>query len=255
MKKLLSLQALAIACVLAFATSAYAANEYTITFSTNPTKSGTTKKPAPISGKFGFNVRDTQGRRPAALDRLTVSFTGIRMNTRQFTGCSASRIEAAQSDRVCSSRALVATGFANNIAGNIADRNDQSIRCGLTVRLYNSGSGKMVLFVKGGPNEARPCPIQLATAIPVSIVRRSTGDRLSFSIPQNLKNPLATLRNSLVETQLTLLRKTVRKSGRTVGFFETVGNCRAGRRTVTAQFDNEGTDSDTSQSGFARCRS
>jgi hypothetical protein len=90
------------------------------------------------------------------------------------------------------------------------------------------GQRQGALFVKGSPNAPNPCPIQVATAIPMSITRTTTGDRLSFTIPQNLKTPLATIRNSLVETQLTLLRKTVRQSGRTVGYFETIGGCRSG---------------------------
>jgi hypothetical protein len=252
MKKILP--AALLAAALMTPSAAQAANEYTITYSTNPSKSGTSKKPAPISGRFGFSVRDTEGGRPFALDALRVTFNGVRINTRQFATCSAARMEAAQSDSICPSGSRVATGFANNIAGNINDRRDASIRCALTVTMYNSGSGRAALFVKGSPNAPRPCPIEVATAIPVSVTRTSIGDRISFTIPDNLKTPLATLRNSLVETQLTLLRKTVRRSGRTVGYFETVGQCRRGRRTVTARFDNEGAN-DTTQSGFARCRS
>jgi hypothetical protein len=252
MKKFLP--ALALIVALAAPGVASAANEYTISYSTNPTKSGTSKKPAPISGKFGFKVRDTEGGRPFALDSLRVTFTGVRINTRQFATCTAAKIEAAQSDAGCPAGSRVATGFANNLAGNINDRRDASIKCGLSVTMYNSGSGKAALFVKGSPNAPNPCPIQVATAIPMSITRTATGDRLSFTIPQNLKTPLATIRNSLVETQLTLLRKTVRRSGRTVGYFETVGGCRSGRRTVTARFDNEGSN-DVTQSGFARCSS
>ncbi len=252
MKKFLP--AAVLVAALAVPSVASAANEYTISYSTNPTKSGTSKKPRAVSGKFGFSVRDTEGGRPFALDSLRVTFAGVRINTRQFATCTAAKMEAAQSDAGCPSASRVATGFANNLAGNINDRRDASIRCALTVTMYNSGSGKAALFVKGSPNAPRPCPIEVATAIPVSITRTSTGDRLSFTIPQNLKQPLATLRNSLVETQLTLLRKTVRKSGRTVGYFETFGGCRSGRRTVTARFDNEGAN-DTTQSGFARCSS
>jgi hypothetical protein len=257
MKKV-HLLALTLVSVLVMSGVAIAANEYTITSTTNPTKSGTSSRPAPISGTFGFTVRDTNGGRPAALDALTVRFTGLRINTRQFRTCSASRMEQAQSDRGCPSAALVARGFARNIAGNINNRQDTSQRCYLSIRMWNSGSGRMALFVQGGPRPNGPsdpqhCPLAVATAIPVSVTRRATGDQIRFSIPQNLKTPLATIRNALVETRLTLLRKTVTRSGRRVGFWETFGGCRNGRRTVTAVFDNEGTADDRSQSGFARC--
>lgn len=256
MKKL-ALAALAAVIAAALAATAFASNVNTITFTTSPTKSGTKKKPVPISGKFGFKVTDTEGKRPAALDKLTVFYTGMRINTSRFPGCSAAKIEQAQSDAKCSSKALMATGYARNIAGNQADRNDKSLNCYLTVKLYNSGAGKAALFVKGSPDEADPdkrCVIQVATAIPVSVVRKATGDQLSFAIPANLKNPVGTIRNALVETQLTLAKKTVKKKGKRYGYFETVGGCRKGRRTVTVRFDNEGTDQDTTQSGFARCK-
>jgi hypothetical protein len=255
MRSKLTVAALTAIGALTFSTAAQAANEYTTTFTTNPTKSGTSKRPAPVSGTFGFSVRDTEGKRPLALDAIRVTFTGMRINTRQFRGCTAARITQDQSDRRCPSAALMATGFANNIAGNINDRNDQSIRCGLQLRLYNSGSGKMALFVRGAPNLTPSCPIEVATAIPVSITRTAQGDRLAFTIPDNLKTPLATLRNSLVETRLTLRRRTVRTGGRTVGFFETVGRCRKGRRAANIFFDNEGSGSDITQSAFARCSS
>ena len=254
MKKFLP--AFVLIAALATPSVATAANEYTITFSTNPTKSGSKKKPAPVSGKFGFSVRDTEGGRPFALESLRVDFAGVRINTRQFKKCTAASIEQAQSDAGCPAGSRVATGFANNLAGNINDRRDASIRCALNVTMYNSGSGKAALFVEGGQTAtpATDCPITVATAIPVSIARRASGDRLSFVIPENLKTPLATLRNSLVETQLTLLKKTVRRGGRKVGYFETVGKCRRGRRAATVRFDNEG-ENDVTQSGFARCRS
>ena len=254
MKKL-SLVALAAVLALSCAATAFAANVYTVNFKTTPAKSGTSKKPAPIGGTFGFKVSETNNQRPAALEKLTVDFAGIRINTSRFKGCAAAKIEQAQSDSVCPKASLVATGYANNFAGNIQDRSDKSISCYLSVKLYNSGPGKAALFVKGDPNLPAPrnCPISVATAIPVSIARRATGDRLSFSIPANLKQPLPTLRNSLVETQLTLAKKTVRVKGKTYGYFETFGGCKNRKRAVTATFDNEGTDADTTQSGFAPC--
>ena len=254
MKKII-LAASTAAIVLACAVTALAANVNTINFKLSPGKSGTAKKPKTVSGAFGFKVSETQNQRPAALEKLTVDFGGLHINTSRFPACAAAKIEQAQSDSVCSSKALVATGFANNFAGNVDNRADKSISCYLSVNLYNSGPGKAALFVKGDPNVPAPknCPIAVATAIPVSISRRPTGDRLSFSIPQNLKNPLPTLRNSLVETQLTLLKKTVKKGKKTYGYFETFGGCKNGRRTVNVTFDNEGTDADTTQAGFATC--
>lgn len=260
MRKKFTVAALAIAVLVAFAAIAQAANEYTISASTNPTKSGTKKRPKPISGTFGFSVRDTENLRPLALDKLTVAFTGMRLNTRNFRTCSAASIEGAgNNDQNCNRAALMAEGFANNIAGQGANRADTSQRCYLTIRLWNSGSAKMTLYVRGQPSpqgtaDPKHCPLTIGATIPVSVVRRASGDSISFTIPDSLKNPIGTIRNSLIETRLTLLRKTRRVRGRTVGFFETVGGCRRGRRAINVTFQNEGNNT-VRQSGFARCSS
>ena len=248
---------LALTLAVAIAAIAQAANTYDITSSFSPTNAGSSSKPVAVGGKFGFKVTETTGQRPAALDSLRITFTGMRLNTRFFRGCTAASMEQAQSDAGCPAAAKMGTGFARNIAGNINNRADQSQRCYLSINLWNSGGGKMALFVRGNPNapEATRCPLPIATAIPVSITRRSNGDVFAFNIPQNLKTPLATIRNALVETQLSFSRKTVRRSGRTRGFFESVGGCRRNQRSIPVRFDNEGSDTDVTQSAIARCRS
>lgn len=258
MKKKTSLAtALALTLAFAIAAIAQAANTYDISTSFSPTKTGTSARPAAVGGAFGFKVTETTGQRPAALDSLRITFNGVRLNTRFFRGCSAAAMEQAQSDAGCPAAAKMGSGFARNIAGNINNRADQSQRCYLSLNLWNSGGGKMALFVRGNPNApaATRCPLPIATAIPVTITRRSTGDVFSFNIPQNLKTPLATIRNALVETQITFSRKTVRRSGRTRGFFETVGACRRNQRAINVRFDNEGSDTDVTQSAIARCTS
>ena len=242
------------ALALSISGTALAANEYTISFSTNPTNAGTTSKPVPFGGKLAFSVRDTENKRPLALDALTIDLAGVRTNGRAFTKrCTATQIEQASTDTGCPSGSLVASGFANNIAGNINDRNDTSLRCYLTLRLHNSGANKMALFVQGSPNAAKPCPIEVATAIPVSVTRRSTGDRISLTIPENLKTPVATIRNSLVEMSLSIKRLTRTQSGKKVGFWNLVGQCVSSRRVTNFQFTNEGNNV-VRQSASARCR-
>ena len=102
-----------------------------------------------------FKDADTEGGRPLAMEKLTIELRRHRINTKPFAKCTASKIEEDQSDKGCPRGSLVATGFARNIAGNITNRKDASIRCYLTLRLYNSGPGKMALFVKGGPQARR----------------------------------------------------------------------------------------------------
>ena len=237
-----------------FAVPAHAANEYDVRASTSPTKSGTTKKPAPVGVNLGFTIRDTEGGRPLSLERFTALFEGVAINTNAFAKCSATSIEQAKSDRGCPSGSLVASGFARNVAGDRSNRKDASIRCYLTLKLYNSGNNKMALFVRGDPNQTgdKACPIDLATAIPISVIRSARGTSLRLSIPETLKHPLATLTNALVEVDLKVKRMTKKVKGRNVGLFETTGRCVRGKRAVTITFNNEGGDTAV-QSTRAAC--
>lgn len=258
MKRKSLVATLALAVMLVFAVAAYAANQYTITSSVSPTKSGTKKRPVPISTVFAFQVTDTEGNRPFALDALRISFPGIRFNTNLFPGCTAASITQRQSDSRCPRGSLIGTGFARNLAGPENDRSpNRQLNCYLTLRLHNSRRNRMALFVKGGPNEADPsraCPIPVSTAIPISIAKQTNGDRFSFVIPPNLKNPGPGIRNALVQTRLNIALKRRTVNGRRRGMVETIGSCRAnGTRPVNVTFDNEG-NNDVTQAGSGRCR-
>jgi hypothetical protein len=244
----------AVAAALALAAPAQAANEYNVTASTSPKKSGTAKKPTPVGVDLGFTVRDTEGGRPLSLERFTALFEGITVNTNPFARCSATKITQAKSDATCPEGSLVATGYARNVAGARDNRRDASIRCYLSLRLHNSGNNRMALFVEGDPNASgdRACPIDLATAIPISVVRQSRGSALRLTIPESLKHPLATLTNAVVEMNLKVKRMTRKVKGRTVGLFATTGRCVRGSRAVTITFDNEGDDTGV-QSTRAAC--
>jgi hypothetical protein len=250
----------AIVAALAVATVAYAANQYDIKAAFSPSKSGTKSNPVPVGITFGFKVTETTNQRPAALEALTIQFGGVAINGGSFPACTAAQINATQvpSDAKCKAGSLMASGYANNIAGDRANRADTSQRCYLTVKLYNGGTGKASLFVAGkpspqGPADPKNCPLPIQVAIPVSVVKSAKGDSLKFAIPEPLKHPLPTITNGLVETQLKGAKHTAKAKGHTVGFFETVGGCVRGKRPITLKFDNEGTADDTTQSGTAKC--
>ena len=234
---------LAAFCALALAVpaTALALNEYALTSSFTNTTAGTSKKPVATGVRLGFNIEDTEGKRPLSLERLAIRLTGSAFNGAFFRNCTASNITQRQSDAQCPRGSLVATGYARNIAGNRADRNDKSQQCYLYLRLHNSGRNRMALFVRGSQTApaGQTCPLNLAVAIPVSISAASTGSTINLSIPESLKHPLATITNSLVEMRLTMPRKTVRRSGRTRGFLENRGRCTGGRRAVNFTFYNE----------------
>src|SRR5215213_5306657 len=230
MRKKLLLATLAVALLLIPASAAFAVNDYTTVASTNPAVKGTPAKHAPIGAKLAFSVRDTDGKRPKSMESLTITMPGIVTNGARFKTCSAQKILQDSSDVNCPRGSLVGTGFARNIAGNRSSFDDQSIRCYLTLRLHNAGAGKLALFVKGDPNSAgdKNCPVQIATAIPISISKTSRGSAMKLSIPQSLAHPIQSLTNSIVEMSLDVPKKTVRHNGRTVGMLEAAGGCSGG---------------------------
>jgi hypothetical protein len=242
MRKKILLATLMIASLLVPATSAFAANDYTTSAATNPAAKGTAAKHVAVGAKLAFSVRDTEGKRPKSMEKLTITMPGIVTNGGKFKACSAAKITQAGNDSDCPRGSLVGTGFARNIAGNRASFDDQSIRCYLTLRLHNSGANKFALFVKGDPNAPgdKNCPVALATAIPITVSKAAGGSAMKLSIPESLKHPISTLTNSLVEMNLNVAKKTTTHRGEKLGLFEAAGRCSGGARTITYAFSNEG---------------
>src|SRR5690349_13201283 len=103
---------LAVAGLMAFATVAFALQEnaYTVQGAVSPTKSGTKKAPKAVSLNFGYTVGEKTGKRPALIKKYDINFAGLQVNTNLFKGCTAAKIDAAQSDKGCPKGSLMGTG-------------------------------------------------------------------------------------------------------------------------------------------------
>ena len=243
MTKKLFLATLALALLLVPASAAFAANDVHDLGLLHARREG-------HEGEAGRRRRrrsPSASRTPRASARSRWRACGSTSRASRRTALGSSRAAPPRSrrhssDSACPSGSLIGTGYARNIAGNRTNFDDGSIRCYLTLRLHNAGAGKLALFVKGDPNLAgdKNCPIALATAIPISVTKSSTGSTIKLVIPESLKHPIATLTNSLVEMSLKVTKKTTKAKGRTVGMFEATGQCSAGKRAVTYTFSNEG---------------
>ena len=249
------LAAVAAVLCLAIPASAMAANELHDHQLVQPRQVGQDEQARRRSAAtFGFSVTRPRGQAPATRSTPSRSTSPASASTRRdFQTCSAAAIEQAQSD---TGLQVVGAGRHRLREQHRRQRGqprrrldpllpvDQALQLGQATRSPCSS--------RATRTRRKSCPIAVATAIPVKITRGAAGDSLSFSIPSNLKNPIPTLRNALVETKLTLAKKTVRKHGRTVGYFETIGGCKGGKRAITVTFDNEGAN-DAKRSTFARC--
>src|SRR5688572_18554398 len=98
------------------ASAAMAVNDYTTTASTNPAAKGTPKKHVAVGAKLAFSVRDTDGKRPKSMEKLTITLPGIATNGARFKACSTAQMTRDSSDANCPRGSLIGTGFARNIA-------------------------------------------------------------------------------------------------------------------------------------------
>jgi hypothetical protein len=231
--------------VLAIAAVAYAqtTNTYTVTGSTSPTNAGSKKKPVPVQVKFGYTVGTTNGDRPSPVQKYSIRFAGLNVNTKPFPKCSAATLEN-EGPSGCPSGSAVGNGFIQNQTGASNNKQDKSIQCNAALTVYNSGSNKAVIYVAGDPNQTDPrrkCAIELASPIPARFIRAAGGaaTSLEFTVPSTLLHPLPTLDNAVVSVTSTIKKLTKRVGKRRVGFFESVGGCTRSRRNITVTFTPE----------------
>ena len=228
--------------VLGMAAVAYAqqqVNTYTVSGSTSPTRAGSKAKPVPVSVKFGFTVGEQSNQRPSPIQKYSIRFAGLAVNTNFFPRCSSGN---APDD--CPARSIVGTGFITNATGASNNKADKSIACNAKLSVINNGSNRATIFVEGSPQATNPrerCAIELSSPIPARFIRASGGaaTSLEFTVPDSLLHPLPTLDNAVTSVTSTIKRLSVRRGGRARGFFESVGGCVNRRRNITVTFTPE----------------
>ena len=232
--------------VLSLAAVAYAqtqTNTYTVSGSTSPTNAGSSKKPVNIGVKFGYKVGEQSGNRPSPVKKYSIKFAGLRVNTAAFPKCSASTLES-KGPKGCPSGSKVGTGFIKNATGARSNIADKSIPCNAALSVYNAGSNRAVIYVKGSPNSTNPntrCSIELAAPIAARFIRSGGGRNVSleFTVPPSLLHPLPTLDNAVTSVSSTISGKTRRYRGKRVSFFQSIGGCVRSKRNITVTFTPE----------------
>jgi hypothetical protein len=253
------LTAVALAAIAALAVTgiAYGAqvNTYTVTGKTSPASSGSKQKPVPISLDFDYTVGEESGQRPSPVKRYTIGFYGVRSNGGLFPKCTAAQINAAQSIAGCPKGSIVGKGYIINASGSSSDPADKSIECNLNLTIVNGGQGRAALFLQGGPStivQGKPCVIGISQAIDARYVAfQGSGTALQFDVPANLLHPIGGLDNAVTQVQSTINRLTVKKGGKTRGYYETVG-CKGKQRPISVDFLSEAGQSVTATTN-AKC--
>jgi hypothetical protein len=256
---------LAVLVALVVAAVAYAqggvTNTYSVQAKVSPTKVGKPKKPVPVGLSFNYQVGEVSGNRPSPVTKYSILIVGGRVNTNAFPKCSQKQLQASGGKAKCR-KAAVGSGSVVNNTGATTDPSDKSITCNLALTVYNAGNSKGLLLLEGGPGQGgnKECPIEFGTSngvIPANYVRKGGGTALEFTVPDNLLHPAPGLDNSVVDTRSTIkkLTKTVGKGKkrRKIGYYESIGGCKANKGTVRVSFTGENGQTQNASASFP-CR-
>jgi hypothetical protein len=253
-----SIAVLALAAVVAVASVAYAANVYKVHLGSTTVKGkGSKAKPIPTGLKFGFQVEETdKSKRATVIEQYAIGSEGLVTNPKLFPKCAFSDLDDPTVPAKCG-KAEVGHGLVKNAAGPSTDQNlAVSSPCNLALKLYNSGTG-MVLRLDGGPpvppsfeSDTVGCALPIHTAINGKFVRRKIGGVIAsdfvFTVPQNLKHPLAGTDNSVRRSDNLIDLTTKKVRGKRRGYYEKVG-CKGRTRLVRATFKTEATATQPTQ--------
>jgi hypothetical protein len=256
MRKLL-VAVLALAALGAVVSVALAANTYKVhKASTTASGKGSKSKPIPTGLTIGFQVGESDpARRATVIEKYSIGAEGLVTNPKVAPKCAFTDLDNEPTVPSKCNKAQVGSGIVLNAAGA---SNDQALAhsspCNLQVRLYNSGSGMIIRLDSQGKQPPGPtgdfssraigCLLPIATSINAKFVKTTIGDvaatDLRFSVPQNLKHPLAGIDNSIRESVTVIALKTKVLDGRKKGYYEKVG-CKDTKRTTHATFTTEAT--------------
>lgn len=261
----LRITALAAFGVLAITAVAIAAqvNVYGVTASTSPTKAGTVKKPVPTEVNFNYTVDEQDGKRPAAVKKYSIFFKGLNVNTAVYKkACTADQINAsgdpAQIDpkgagdeddqaKACPSGSQVGAGFIRATVGPDSDETSDGLYCKQYLKLYNGGKNKLTLFLYAytppGGGFAQEgddyCVVNFGKAIAAKYVKKNGGTAVEFDVPSTVLHNVPGTTTAVRVVESKIFKKTRKISGKTRGYYESVGGCKNKKREVSVTFTPE----------------
>ena len=255
MRKLL-VAVLALAALGAVVSVALAANTYSVhKASTTASGKGSKAKPIPTGLTLGFKVGESDPtRRATVIEKYSLGAEGLVTNPKVMPKCAFTDLDNEPTVPSKCNKAQVGSGIVLNAAGASTDQSlEHSSPCNLQVRLYNSGSGQIIRLDSQGKqppadfnSRAIGCLLPIATSINAKFVKTTIGGLpatdLRFTVPQNLKHPLAGIDNSIRESISVIALKTKVLDGRKKGYYEKIG-CSGSKRTTRITFTTEATAS------------
>lgn len=246
---------LAVAVIAAFGITAVAyaqssGNTYEVDGTTN-IRGGTTKKPKPAGLSFTFSLA-ANGNVPQVVKTYEIKVEGGKVNTDILPACTPAKMDAAQSDSGCPSKAKIGTGELTALVGTSGTPESSATPCTLPFQIYNAGHNKAALWIKAGPPQ---CIAAVAQSVPATWTKSGTTAGLKFTVPDGLRHQLG-LDLPVVKASATLKKITGKlgkgKKAKKVGYLESTG-CKDKKRDFSVVFTTEDGQSQTVRKTLSYC--
>jgi hypothetical protein len=205
-------------------------------FSASPAKSGTKKKPKPVTLKLGVKggTKDGTGQ-PSTSTALKITLTkGLNWNGKSWPKnkrCSGSKATMQRSDSVCPKGSKVGSGHTDAVARGTKEPID--------VTAYVLTNGNLGLWLEAD------VPLSIRTMLEGKI----KGNAITVNIPQTIQEPLPGVPSAIEALNFGLNGKTKVK-GKTRGIIEST-SC---SKKWSLKFQNVMTDGSLSDSASVACK-
>ena len=206
-------------------------------FSASPAKSGTKKKPKPVTLKLGVKGGTKSGAGQASTStalKITLP-KGLNWNGKAWAKskrCSVSKATQAKSDSVCPKGSKIGSGHVDAVALGTKEPID--------VNAYVTSSGNLGLFLKA----------DVPLSIRVMLEGKVKGNVITVAIPPQIQEPLPNV-PSAIETLSFGLNGKTKVDGKSRGVVEST-SCSGGKWTL--KFENIVTDGKLSDSRSVSCK-
>lgn len=223
-------------------------NTYSVTASTSPTKAGTVAKPTNIKLSFDYSVGEKNNMRPSSVKEYRIKFAGVQLAQKGLGVCTEDQITSAGTAENCPASAIVGTGSVVNVLGPTNDPSNQALYCFLKLTVFNGKPGRATLFLKGTASQDVPeeerCIADQDVAIDAkyTVAKGANGSStLSFVVPQTLRHPVPGLDLAVknVQSTINLVKTKLKKNGKALSYYHSVGGCKGGKRAVQVTFISE----------------
>lgn len=216
-KTLIAACVAALALVVAAVAMAASTHSQTYDATVSPSKSGTAKKPKPITLGVHLQAHTTDGSVPPASKHVVTYFgRGIVLNGAPFKSCTLDTLnDPNKGPSACPSDSKVGGGTATAHLGNDPGGPNESI----TVTIFNGPKGKSVLFHLKGTT---PVAVNAAFAGKIIKIRSGTfGYKLDVTIPKSLYNPVGATYTPLTDFNVKI-KAIKRVAGKQVSLVSTI---------------------------------